>query len=93
MNIIFISRSYFPTIGGVEVHVKEIAERLAKDNNVIVYTFDHTRKYTTDEEIDGIKIKRFGCMRLSYGIEIPSREFVRDLKIVQILFIFTACTH
>jgi glycosyltransferase involved in cell wall biosynthesis len=80
MNIILISRSYFPTVGGVEVHVKEIAERLAKENNVVVYTFDHTTKRTTDGQINGIKIKRFGCIRLSYGIEIPSSEFAHTLK-------------
>jgi glycosyltransferase involved in cell wall biosynthesis len=80
MNIILISRSYFPTVGGVEVHVKEIAERLAKENDVVVFTLDHTAKRVTDGQINGIKIKRFGCMRLSYGIEIPSSEFGHTLK-------------
>src|SRR5919198_433718 len=80
MNIILISRSYFPTIGGVEVHVKEIAERLAKENNVVVYTLDHTAKRTTEVQINGIKIKRFGCMSVSYGIEVPSKEFAHTLK-------------
>jgi glycosyltransferase involved in cell wall biosynthesis len=81
MNIIMISRFYHPAIGGVEKHVKEIAERLVKDNNkVMIYTFDHTLKYTADEEINGVQIKRFGCKRISYGIEIPSAEFTRALK-------------
>jgi glycosyltransferase involved in cell wall biosynthesis len=81
MNIILISRSYYPTIGGVEIHAKEIAERLAKENNIIVYTLeDHTAKRTTDVQINGIKVKRFGCMRLSYGIEVPSNEFAHTLK-------------
>jgi glycosyltransferase involved in cell wall biosynthesis len=81
MNIVLISRSYFPTLGGVEVHVKEIAERLAKNNNVVVYTLDKTAsKLTAYEEINGVKIKRFGCKRLSYGIEIPSSEFTHTLK-------------
>ncbi len=33
MNIILISRSYFLAVGGVEVHVKEIAERLAREDS------------------------------------------------------------
>jgi glycosyltransferase involved in cell wall biosynthesis len=81
MNIVLISRSYFPTLGGVEVHVKEIAERLAKNNNIVVYTLDKTAsKLTAYEEINGVNIKRFGCKRLSYGIEIPSSEFTHTLK-------------
>jgi glycosyltransferase involved in cell wall biosynthesis len=81
MNIIMISRFYHPAIGGVETQVKEIAERLVKDNNkVTIYTFDHTIKYTADEEINGVQIKRFGCKRISYGIEIPSAEFIHALK-------------
>jgi glycosyltransferase involved in cell wall biosynthesis len=76
-----ISRYYHPAIGGLETHVKEIAERLVKgDNKVMIYTFDHTRKHTVDEEINGVRIKRFGCKRISYGIEIPSAEFTHALK-------------
>lgn len=81
MNIILISRSYFPAIGGVEIHVKEIAKRLARENNITIYTLeDRTGKRATDVQINGIKIRRFGCFSLSYGIEVPSKEFVHALK-------------
>jgi glycosyltransferase involved in cell wall biosynthesis len=53
---------------------------LAKENNVVVYTLDHSAKRTTEVQINGIKIKRFGCMSLSDGIEVPSKEFAHTLK-------------
>ncbi|MGA9154434.1 MAG: glycosyltransferase family 4 protein [Candidatus Nitrosopolaris sp.] len=80
MNIIFISQFYFRRVGGVEVHVREIAERLAKENNVVVYTLDDATKHTTEVQINGIKIKSFGCLSLGDGIVVPSKEFAHSLR-------------
>lgn len=75
MKVVLVSPSYFPAIGGVETHVKMIAEEiLAKEVDVSVYTLDYTAKFSAAFEINGVPVNRFPSRRLTYGIEIPSRE-------------------
>jgi hypothetical protein len=40
MKILQVCPKYFPSIGGVEEHVKNISERLAKKHEVTVFTCD-----------------------------------------------------
>ena len=51
---------YYPYIGGVETHVKEISERLVMQNiNVEVLTTDPSCKLPEEEIINGVKVRRF----------------------------------
>jgi len=59
VRIIQVCPRFLPAIGGVETHVYEIAKRLSKDNEVLVYTTDPSGKLPAEENIGGIKIKRF----------------------------------
>lgn len=59
MKIIQVCPRFFPDIGGIETHVYEISKRLARDNDVYVYTTDPTGKLPKQESKDGIKIFRF----------------------------------
>jgi glycosyltransferase involved in cell wall biosynthesis len=59
MKIIQVCPRFLPNIGGIETHVYEISKRLAKDNEVCVYTTDPTGKLPKQEIIDGIKVFRF----------------------------------
>ncbi len=60
MKIAQICPRYFPEIGGVETHVKEISERLVKlGYNVDVITTDPTGRLKKEEIINGVKIIRF----------------------------------
>lgn len=60
MKIAQICPRYFPDIGGVETHVKEISERLAKTgHDVEVITTDPTGKLNKRDTINGVKVIRF----------------------------------
>jgi glycosyltransferase involved in cell wall biosynthesis len=51
---------YYPYIGGVETHVREISERLAKKRfKVEVLTTDPSGELPREDIISGVKIKRF----------------------------------
>jgi glycosyltransferase involved in cell wall biosynthesis len=81
IKLLLVTPSYYPCIGGLETHVKEIAERLAKSIHVEVYTLDHNlRKRIEIEEIHGVRIRRFKATRFTDGIRVPSSEFTRNLK-------------
>jgi len=60
LKIAQICPRYFPDIGGVETHVKEISERLAKaGHDVEVITTDPTGKLNRRDAINGVEIIRF----------------------------------
>lgn len=60
MRIAQVCPRYNPDIGGVETHVKEISERLAKRGfDVEVLTTDPTGKLPRDEMINDIEVRRF----------------------------------
>lgn len=60
MRIAQVCPRYYPNIGGVETHVREISERLVKkDFTVDVITTDPTGKLPKEEEINGVTVKRF----------------------------------
>jgi glycosyltransferase involved in cell wall biosynthesis len=59
MKIIQVSPRFYPDIGGIETHVREISKRIAKKHEVIVYTTTSDKKFKKEEIIDGIKVRRF----------------------------------
>jgi glycosyltransferase involved in cell wall biosynthesis len=60
MKIIQVCPRYYPDIGGVETHVKEISDRLVeKGFEVEVVTTDPRGKLSKDEEINGVEVRRF----------------------------------
>ena len=60
MKITLVCPRYYPDIGGVETHVKEIGQRLVKRGyHVSVICTDPTKKLPTEEILNGVKVKRF----------------------------------
>jgi glycosyltransferase involved in cell wall biosynthesis len=59
MKILHICPRYYPEIGGVEWHVKNIAERLAMKYEVSVWTTDPSGMLLREETINGVRVKRF----------------------------------
>jgi len=60
MKIIQVCPRYYPDIGGVETHVKEISERLAERGfEVEVVCTDPSGKHPKEELINGVEVKRF----------------------------------
>jgi len=59
MKILQVCPRYYPNIGGVEEHVRNISERLAKKFDVSVFTTDPSGKLPRQEVINGVKVRRF----------------------------------
>ncbi len=59
MKILQVCPQYFPSVGGVQVHVKNISERLAGEHDVTVFTTDSSGTLPKEEEINGVLIRRF----------------------------------
>lgn len=59
MKILQVCPRYYPLIGGVEEHVRNISERLARNHEVIVATTDQTGRLCKEETVSGVRIIRF----------------------------------
>jgi len=59
MKVLQLCPLYFPYIGGVEEQVRNLSERLARDNEVTVFTTDNS-DLPIEEEINGVMVWRFG---------------------------------
>jgi glycosyltransferase involved in cell wall biosynthesis len=60
MKIAQVCSRYFPNIGGIETHVKEISERLVKAGlEVTVLTTDYSGKLPKEEVLEGVVVNRF----------------------------------
>lgn len=60
MFVVQVCPLYYPCIGGIETHVKEISERLVSQKiQVEVLTTDPSGKLPKEEIINGVRVKRF----------------------------------
>jgi len=60
MKIVQVCPRYYPDIGGVETHVKEISERLVKRGfEVEVVCTDPSGKHPKEDVINGVNVRRF----------------------------------
>ncbi len=59
MNILFLARLYWPHVGGVEKHLREISLRLGpRGHKIIIVTERHDNHLSEHEIVDGIEIYR-----------------------------------
>jgi glycosyltransferase involved in cell wall biosynthesis len=59
LRVLLVAARYFPEIGGVEIHVYEVARRLVQaDHEVTVLTTDLSGRLPLIEESEGIHIRR-----------------------------------
>ncbi len=63
MKIALVTHRYFPNVGGIETHVRELAERLSKDHVVEVLTADLAPSLKSTEVLNGVKINRFSSLK------------------------------
>lgn len=59
MTILFLTRLYYPHIGGVEKHVREVCKILSKKHKIKILTTKHDPKLKDHEIIEGIEVYRF----------------------------------
>ncbi len=79
MRILQVCPGYFPSIGGVEQHVKNISERLAKEHQVTVFATDPSGSLPKEEEINGVLVRRFGSFSPNNAYHI-SLGMLRELR-------------
>lgn len=78
MNILQVTPVYYPSIGGVEEHVRSICERIARKHKVTVYTTNHSGKLPEEETLNNVRIKRFECWS-PHGTYHISRSLKKQL--------------
>ncbi|KKQ51579.1 MAG: Glycosyltransferase, group 1 family protein [Microgenomates group bacterium GW2011_GWC1_38_12] len=67
MKVLFLTRLYWPHVGGVEKHVYEIGKRLKVKGKSVTIITEKYDKHLNDEEIkDGIKIIRIDYPKIKY---------------------------
>jgi len=79
MRILQVCPGYFPAIGGVEQHVRNISERLARGHQVTVFATDPSGKLPKEEEISGVLVRRFKSFSPNNAYHI-SLQMLRELR-------------
>lgn len=59
VRILQVCPKYQPSVGGIEEHVKNVSERLAKEHEVTVFACDPSGKLPRQEGINGVLVERF----------------------------------
>jgi len=59
MRILQVCPKYQPSVGGIEEHVKNVSERLAKEHEVTVFACDPSGRLPKQEAINGVLVERF----------------------------------
>jgi glycosyltransferase involved in cell wall biosynthesis len=81
MKIIQVCPLYFPSIGGVEEHVRNLSESLAKKHEVTVFTTDNSG-LPGEEEVNGVFVRRFRSFspNNAYHISLDMRKEIRKSR-------------
>jgi len=80
MKILQVCPRYYPYIGGVEEHVRNISERLAKKHEVVVCSTDSSGKLPSIEYINGVENRRFHSFAPgeSYHFSLSLRSYLEN---------------
>ena len=79
MKILQVCPGYFPSIGGVEEHVRNISERLAHEHEVTVFACDSSGRLPKEEKINGVLVRRFKGFSPQNAYHV-SFEMLRELR-------------
>jgi glycosyltransferase involved in cell wall biosynthesis len=75
IKILQVCNLYHPQYGGLEEHVRNISERLAKRHDVTVFTTDPSGILPRVEEINGVRVRRFKAFCPNNAYFISSEMF------------------
>lgn len=95
-NILFISRLYYPHIGGVEKHIEKISNLLVKKGyRVTVVCEQHDRNLSNNEKIDGVSIIRIPVSASDKNKKfeiwkwmLMNKDFIKKFDIIHIHDVF-----
>jgi len=79
MKILQVCPKYFPSIGGVEEHVRNISERMTRQHEVTVFACDSSGRLAKEEEMNGVLVRRFKSFSPSDAYHV-SFEMIKELR-------------
>jgi len=79
VKILQVCPKYYPSMGGVEEHVKNLSERLVHDHDVTVFTCDPSGQLPREELLNGVKVQRFRSFSPQDAYHISFR-MLRELR-------------
>jgi glycosyltransferase involved in cell wall biosynthesis len=82
MRILHVTPRYYPDIGGVEEHVRNIVELLSKTHDVHVFATDPSGKLPKQEVTKGVEITRFGSWapNEAYFLSLSLRKRLKEVS-------------
>jgi glycosyltransferase involved in cell wall biosynthesis len=93
MKILQVCPRYYPDIGGVEEHVRNISERLARKYDVSVFTTDPSGKLPKEEIINGVEVRRFNSWAPGEAYYLPHPSMLLNLSVEQVDMIHAHNIH
>ena len=91
MEILYIYKDYYPVVGGIENHIKMLAEALVQRGHQVTVLTSHThvdRLHAVDTVEHGVRIVRAPVLfRISKGVIMPTfgwlaTRLVRDNDVI-----------
>src|SRR3990167_7540174 len=86
MKILFLSRRFWPDVGGVEKHVYEISKRLVEMGHKVIIV---TQSQGKESEVDGIRVIRIDKTSKSSSEKLhiwkwfwKNRSLIKDMDLV-----------
>ncbi len=61
MRILYVYKDYYPVLGGIENHIKMLAEGLTRRDYQVQVLVTNTNAQTMTEEINGVSVIKAGC--------------------------------
>lgn len=61
MSILYLYKDYYPVLGGIENHIKMLAEGLSRRGYQVQVLVTNTSPKTVTEEINGVPVIKAGC--------------------------------
>lgn len=82
MNILYIYKDYYPVVGGIENHIKMLAEALVRQGHQVTVLVTHPTARTHIEEINGVRVIKAGRLATisSAPISLSLFAWVRRLE-------------
>jgi glycogen synthase len=80
MKILQVSACYYPSIGGLQEHVRNISEQLSKSHDVTVSTTDSSGKLPREETVNNVKVLRFKSWapQQSYYVSLELQKYLKQ---------------
>jgi len=79
MKVLQVCPKYYPAIGGVEQHVRNISERMSREHEVTVFATDPSGEFPKEETINGVLVRRFKSFSPSDAYHV-SFDMLRELR-------------